>query len=69
MKNLVKGNLLKKFISIILILAIVIPYLPMSVFANNEQETEENEFAGIVDLDVAWTTGDEILNGYATNNY
>ena len=69
MKNLVKGNLLKKFISIILILAIVIPYLPMSVFANDEQETEENEFAGIVDLDVAWTTGDEILNGYATNNY
>ncbi|MBR2240285.1 MAG: hypothetical protein IJ890_02725 [Clostridia bacterium] len=69
MKNLVKGNILKKFISIILILAIVIPYLPMSVFANDGDETEENEYAGIVDLDVAWKTGDEVLNGYATNNY
>ena len=69
MKNLVKGNILKKFISIILILAIVIPYLPMSVFANDGDETEENEYAGIVDLDVAWKTGDEVLNGYTANNY
>ena len=74
MKNLVKGNLMKKIISIILILAIMIPYFPMSVFANDEETTEnDNDYAGIIDLDVAWNNqellNEGVLEGYATNTY
>ena len=41
MKNLERNGIVKKVISILLILAMVLPYFPMSVFA--EGETGENE--------------------------
>ena len=54
MKNLEREKIAKKIISIILILSIVVPYLPLSVFAT---EGENNSNTQKVDFTANWTSG------------
>lgn len=63
--NVSKG-IIKKIFIVILLLAIIIPYFPIAVFADN---TENNDFSDKINFSVRWKSGKEIETGSAELEY
>ena len=63
--NISKG-IIKKIFVVILLLAIIIPYFPIAVFADN---TENNDFSDKINFSVRWKSGKEIETGSAELEY
>lgn len=65
MDNMVRGNVLKKIVALLLIMATVMSYFPAGVFATDDNEQSGDGIVDRVELTAAWTSGEEIEQGVA----
>ena len=64
MKNLERNGIVKKIISILLILAIALPYFPISVFAAGNDDDDD-----IIEFDANWNSGVEVEEGTTNDSF
>lgn len=71
MKKLVNTNLTKKIIAILLTIAILLPSLPLSVFAANDENdnTFPNDIEDKVTISANWRSGNEIEEGLSGDTF